>query len=795
MSGAAVQTEPTKTRIHMMRNYPDLLKEPGRFPNVEDFLDKKFPDDKPPKTSRFQRCEVDLGQGIKIPVTALGNHVFIGQSNMGGHYGNDEWHLWGRDYGHVPDKTVEPFVTIEVLKAETRAIQTEKLSPRKVRLPFGEKEKGEPKVVLHGYIRTAPFDGRYGGHRYTNRDNYREATGRYTPFIYLTIRVTTQDGTSVEGEFLTKQPDVGVATLAPTNDIITIKSEFYGVKDEWEEHLGPHTMRLTSGNYRGHDTLNSEPLSVLYRHLTGSELPDGKDAWWERFFDSNAVVPTDEKLDMKGLAAVLKQKKIKPSIDQLRVAAPTDWRFFKWLSGGKTVNKRSNNSLLAAMLRAIGDDFYKLTEALQHARNVIAPTTPAFDGYHHDIDKHGRFFESRRAICLELPGAKEKVQEQDAKADWAKAKSNGKQADALGIDKAKYPKLRKAVEAGEIPTNVFRQPDKNPVNREFAIWEKALKRKGWAEVIYEIAVNASGRSTYEKDITPYLAFLFRIEKYLKKHSKRKWTAMPKFVQSQWELEMDEADDGGTTKRRSAFTPVADNETGIVTVPYVAVSVSGVRTQWCYARHYHLFEEGFTDPESGGIVVNELEIKLNGRDDYGLCYYTLTGTETARGYPTFLIIFERLAAGTRVHFHRVRPQRSKNGRKTPGCELIEACYQYMAGNIPASDVSAQQGDLIFIKHPHDPVEKGAKVKEPQESMSIEFESHRFSPLGVGGPMKLYESEAKTPKNRLGFLYAPTGLSVSHPEHDDIAGLVEGWWEIRRCRSWEANPHAIWSLTID
>jgi len=274
------------------------------------------------------------------------------------------------------------------------------------------------------------------------------------------------------------------------------------------------------------------------------------------------------------------------------------------------------------------------------------------------------------------------------------------------------------------------------------------------------------------------------------------------------------------------------------VPYVAMSVSGVRTQWCYARHYYIFEEGFTDPESEGIVVDELEKGLNGRDDYGLCYYTLTGTVTARGYPTFLIIFERLEerlvrgpkdpdcpacfpekhgvtdnrgdiakkgcayhfpkteGGTRVHFHRVRPQRSKNGVQTPACTLIQACYQYMAGNIPASDITAQQGDLIFIRHPNDPIAAKAKVEDPREGNGMEFESHRFVPLVENGAlMRLFVSKAKTPKNRLGFLHAPNGLAVKHPEHDDIDRLEEGWWEIRRCKSWEANPQAIWSLTID
>jgi hypothetical protein len=196
--------------------------------------------------------------------------------------------------------------------------------------------------------------------------------------------------------------------------------------------------------------------------------------------------------------------------------------------------------------------------------------------------------------------------------------------------------------------------------------------------------------------------------------------------------------------------------------------------------------------SGGIILNDLEKTLNGRDDYGLCYYTLTGTVTARGYPTFLVIFERLPNLTRVHFHRVRPQRSKDGVPTPGCKLVEACYQYMAGNIPAADIKAQQGDMIFIQHPDDPIAAGAKVGTPEVSTGLTFESHH---MYSKSNLTLYRSTAKTPANRLGFLYAPGGLDVDHPEHENLRDLPGGWYEIRRCRSWEASPSGIWSLTID
>lgn len=409
----------------------------------------------------------------------------------------------------------------------------------------------------------------------------------------------------------------------------------------------------------------------------------------------------------------------------------------------------------------------------------------------------------------------EKVQEIESKKDYRKAESLANQATLVGIIAERYPRLNKAVEAGNIPIGVFSQPGKDgqPVNREFALWERALGQKGWPEVIYQVAQNASGRTTYERDITPWLSALFKWPAFLDKHTqgRKKWRGIPKFVQSSWELEManegnDENGKQKTQKQRSAFTPWVDNDERTLTIPYVAVSVSGGRTQWCYSKHYHLFQEGFTDPESGGIVIRDFEEKLNGRDDYGLCYFTLTGTVTARGYPTFLIIFERRQrysepnrngeVHTHVHFHRVRPNRSKNGVQTPACELVEACYQYMAGNVPAETVTGQQGDLIFLEHKGDPLAQKAKVADnPQSAPVMDFESHRFMSDNPEVPLSMHLSTAKSPGNRLGFLHAPAGLTVRHPEHEDIENLKEGWYEIRRCKSYENNPVGIWSMFHD
>lgn len=769
--------EPTSqkfpTRIYMFQKDKDVIK--NHRPAAIDAIRKTFPDELPPDGQyKFSVCKVEIAPEVFVRVSSVANHIFV---DGGSSFDNQWFAPWGSS-----EDVEDPFVKIEVVgNAETRRIESKRLDSR---WGFRAAVNARNETVTHGYLRFGPPVHSHEKHNF----NSFNPSLTYTPYAYLNIRVTAPDGTQESGFFKSEQPRTGIARLVPDSPTgeVRVESNFFGMRQVWTEHLGTVTKRVENLSRYDDNHFKNNPLRTLYTHLNGSDVPDGADAWWDTFFKLNVL----SELNTKGIAAMLKRKTVKPNIERLQKESQLDWTFFCWLTSSRTVDKKSNNSLLSAMLKEIGHDYERLVAALRHARNEVALTTSPSQGWNNST-----WFESRRSICLTLPGAAEKVQEQEAKADWSKQQGNAKKADGLGIEENRFPKLRSAIEKGDIPTSVFRQPNDTPVNREFSLWERALTRKGWADVIYEISKNAGRRGTYEKDITPYLSFLFRIEKFLKKHSKKNWKAVPKFVQSQWELEMDETNETGTTKRRSAFTPVADNETGIVTVPYVAVSVSGVRTQWCYARHYHIFEEGFTDPESEGIVVNDLEENLNGRDDYGLCFYTLTGTVTARGYPTFLIIFERLSSGTRVHFHRVRPQRKKNGRPTPACELVEACYQYMAGNVPASEVEAQQGDLIFIRHPNNPVKAGAKVKEPQEAINIEFESHRFSPLGVDSPMKLYESEAKTPKNRLGFLFAQSGFKVSHPEHDDISGLLEGWWEIRRCRSWEANPHAIWSLTID
>ncbi len=776
--------------------------------NVHDFLKANFPNDpKPigpirhgwvrviPGNPSFKQDKYSpVDQSGCAQARVWGNHIFVGS-----------WDTYNREPGPKdrrgqdtpgPQPTVIqnseiPLGTQVCGQATTRQVPVH-MKPDKTRLdtyggndPYGYQEHSDPTAI---------------------------------PYAYLDVLFTFADAEPARGVFKFMQPDYGVATLDPNGGPeVTITSNFYGMVRTWKESLKLGVKITTRKRERStwggktyfEDEVNksaNDPMPIFLHHLRASTLPDGKEAWWARLVEFNQQACLLAADPDKSLASVMKRKDIKPVVDRLEAEDPVGWWIFRWLRDGRNKDKRCNNSLLGTMLATVGTDFDKLKAALADARDAVINSNARCwsiqwqyieDATWNDA-KENFWFDLRRDVCLSLEGAKERHQDLEARSDFTKQRNLGLAADTMGVTDA-FPLLRAAIAGGKIPVGIFVQPDKSPVNREYPIWEKALARKGWSEVIFEIAADAARRSTYERDVVPYLAFLFRIEKYLDRHAptgnkKKGWAALPRYVQSSSELEFNDEDTTGTVKRRSAFTPVADNEKHTVTVPFVAVKVYGAVTQWCYAQHYHVFEEGMTDPISGGIVVNDLEVKLNGRDDYGLCFYTLIGTDIATGYPTFLTIFERLKNKTRVHFHRVRPCRSKDGIRTAACKLVEACYQFMAGNVPATDIVAQQGDLMFLRCGNDPIKAGAKVAEPQEGRALDFESHKFLPLG-DSIMSLYVSEAKTPANRLGFIYAPNGLRVEHPEHENIENLAEGWWEIRRAKSYENNPVAVWSRTID
>lgn len=516
------------------------------------------------------------------------------------------------------------------------------------------------------------------------------------------------------------------------------------------------------------------------------------DKSFSELFTSNVVTPWEK----RALTSIKKQETSGPIagyIEQLRKEKPLLGHFLNVLHSDKASDRVTNNQLLSKFYAAVSS-YEQFEQNLQKA-------------YSHWLTLTSPFLEMKtlRDALYQLDGVSEHITDKRAKTQWQFAKSNQAKAETLGITETKYPHLFAALVSGDIPFALFHVSgcEDKLINVEYPILEHALAIPQWHKVVCEIAQNASRRNTYSRRITNYLSFiLYTLPNYLNRNAplknkgkkKRSWTCIPKFVNSQWELEMSEdSNENGTTKRRSALTPVADNDTGVVTVPYAAMSISGVRTTWCYSELYTVVEQGQEDPlnDNGGVFPSDLAEKLNGRDDYGLCFYTLTGTARNQGYPTFLIIFERTSAhGTKVHFHRVHPSRYRGPAKTatPSSVLIEECYRYMAGNVRAEEIAYQQGDLLLLR-----VDQPGKVTDTPVNV-FGFENHEFKSKSAT-PVKLLRATGKSRGNTLGWLHAPDGMSMPHPEHEPIEDIKPGWYELKRCKSYENNPVSVWVLNID
>lgn len=357
------------------------------------------------------------------------------------------------------------------------------------------------------------------------------------------------------------------------------------------------------------------------------------------------------------------------------------------------------------------------------------------------------------------------------------------EVESLHYDPSRCPLLHELISDGTIPVSTFFRQDGDETyflfNDNWTLFEEFLQKH--REVGIELAKLASKRSTYEKSFMSYLYFvLYTLPEYLEAHTGKKWTCLPKIVDSTDELEPDRGQPGQTSKKRSVLTPIVDNETCTVTVPYACLQVSGVYTTYTYALNYSILRRGLSI--DGAVCSSDLEEKLNGRDDYGLMFYTLTGSKTGRGYPTFLIIFEKLASGNkRVHFHRTHPLRSKDGDSNPIHNWIRTCYNWMVGNVNMKNIVAQQGDLVFVKT------DGLPVGERQQVTS--YDQHVFE-----RPVTYVPCSKKDSQNILGYFELTQDTVLNHAEH--LARTIPaGIYELRQCRSWEANPKGIWTLRID
>jgi len=754
------------TRVHMSTEIKN------HEPNLMVFIKKNYPNELPSKEEKALRCKVPLEGGQEsVEIVSLGNHIFINehQEGKGGHYFYGYGLVWDTSQYRDPDMPevvdVEPFVSVKVV-GESYHKKVTKTKRRRTN------NNANPYSWSYGWEEfTVTEDDSYN-----TQGNWHHEVPDDALFNYLKLAIIENDGTTHAAEVKYQRPAWGDIDLdqAQGLDHIKVTCDFYGNEIRWSLDVS----RM--------DSYSRDSWSEFQALLRDYNVKQSTEQAIQYLFD-NWLVGSGlaAKPDTKGILSVEKKKDIAPNLEKLKAEEPTLHALFQFLHNSKVTGGVSNNQLLSAWLKADGTDYNKMVKSLRKVLNAI-PKLKSIEKIGGSRNIYGR------EVCLMFDEAKKKDEEKRSHKEWYLKKNLGDQATGLGCDAKTCPKTHAAIAAGDIPINVFHNPgDKlHLINGEFELWEKGLKR-GWGPVLFEIAKDASRHSTYEKDITPYISFLFKIEKYLDRHTGKgkKWRASPKYVQSQWDLEMEAANESGTVKRRSALTPLADNENRTVEVPFAAIAISGRQTTYCYSKCYYVFEEGMIDPESGSPVVNELEKKLNNRDDYGLMYYTLNGTPRNRGYPTFLIIFERLSKKTRVHFHRVHPNKSKEGRPTPAFKLVEECYRYMAGNVRAEEIYRQQGDLIFMR-----------VEEPKHNDDAlkgiaDFESHAFVVPKGKEPVRLLPNEAKSIKNRLGHLFASTEFTVDHPEHEPLKKMPSGWYEVRRCKSWEANPQAVWSFTID
>jgi len=352
--------------------------------------------------------------------------------------------------------------------------------------------------------------------------------------------------------------------------------------------------------------------------------------------------------------------------------------------------------------------------------------------------------------------------------------------DFVDIDKDRFPLTHDYVMSGKIPLTTFfsKKEQYFLYNNNWELWEKMLALYPTEAVA--LAAEVSTRKQYDKDLMSYFYHvLYDLPEYLTKHTGRSWTVKPKLLNDSSALDSSSMANG-VSKERSAMTPIVDNDAGIVTVPFVSVYMPGRFGVYCYAHNYMLLQRGTM--HDGNAVMRDLEAKLNGKDDYGLMCYTLIGTDRGTGYPTFLIIFERLQTGTRVHIHRVNPSRSKDGDKAPIHDWTKNCYNWMAGNVRRDRIKTSQGDLMFV-------EIEDEVKREFSTTVNNFDSHSFDKA-----VAFCTDVPKSQKNLLGYAQLQADTWLRHPEHEDRL-LKMGAYEIRQARSYENNPAGSWSLTID
>ena len=130
-------------------------------------------------------------------------------------------------------------------------------------------------------------------------------------------------------------------------------------------------------------------------------------------------------------------------------------------------------------------------------------------------------------------------------------------------------------------------------------------------------------------------------------------------------------------------------------------------------------------------------------------------------------------------------RSKGGDYNPIHNWTVGCYKWMIGNVNFERIKAQQGDLAFVQ-----IDEFPSIKDIESIKQVDsYDNHRFEK-----PVTFAPYTKKDNQNILGYVQLMEDTVLSHNEHMNRI-IPKGNYEIRQCRSWEANPKGIWSLRID
>jgi hypothetical protein len=377
----------------------------------------------PDSSVPFLTCKVEISPGVYLYGLACSNYIFV-DSNPIKNYDVENNYKSTRQTIEV-----DPFFTAEGIGKAYHV-------------------KATHDHWSYGYNRPHfIYDSYYHEYNYASR-SHEEGI----PYNYLKIKVSFM-GESKEEVFKFQRPNAGIIELNDSSNDILIKTSFFGIDSIFN-------WRIKNSYYAWND---------LIQKLESCEIED-TNKFLIKFF--HIFTKNDE----SGISAAEKRKEIKKSLDRLKSEEPLLWSFYCFLKNSKTKNKVSNNRLLSSVLLDCGADYNKLKKQIE---TVLKSSL--------DKKELETIDNTTRSICMQFPTAIQAYSKIKEKAEWNLRVGLQGQAEGLGIDATKHSKLFKAVIDGKIALSLFHTTGDplNLINVEFDLWEKALRRKGWDEVIFQ----------------------------------------------------------------------------------------------------------------------------------------------------------------------------------------------------------------------------------------------------------------------------------------------------------------------